>query len=250
VDVFVAREEMAAMKREILIPFTMTMALGLGCSGSGVSTTARTDDGMGAGMDGGTADDGGSDPTADDDGGAGDDADDGGGTSSAPDPSAGDDGPDPTADDGGSDSPSADDAADDGTPEEVTLAGSWVSEGSDVAPLLVELTGAQKITAVFADDTFTVATIDDQGQEVIQAGVYSATPSGVGQIFDIVLEQSSPATVTAEGIFEIDTSVSPAVMRYEIVQTEPSVGAIAPTAEGGFGSTAYGDDLTQVYLRQ
>lgn len=229
------------MKRELLIPI-MVVVLGLGCSGSGVSTTARTDDGMASGVDAGTADDGGdSDPSADDDGGAAGDAGDDAGTSGASDPSAGDDDSDPSA---------ADDAADDGPPEEVTLPGSWVSEGGDVAPLLVELTGAQKITAVFADNTFTVATIDDQGQEVIQAGVYTATASGVGEIFEIVLEQSSPATVTAEGIFEIDTSVSPAVMRYEIVQTEPSVGAIAPTAQGGFGSTAYGDDLTQVYLRQ
>jgi hypothetical protein len=231
--------------------WTTTLVIALGCSGSGISTTARTDDGMGDGMGDGTAEDGGSDPSADDGGGpAGDDAaDDGAGTTGGSDPTGDASGPDPSADDASSD-PSAADGVDDGPPQEVTLAGSWVSEGSDVAPLLVELTGAEKITAVFADGTFTVATIDDQGQEVVQAGVYSATPSGVGEIFDIVLEQSSPATVTAEGIFEIDTSTSPAIMRYEIVQTEPSVGAIAPTAEGGFGSTSYGSDLTQVYVRQ
>lgn len=233
--------------RRILL-FTTT-CLTLACSGSGVSTTARTDSGGddgsgddlgddGAGTssdpadDGTPADDGGSDPSADD--GGSDPSADGGS-----DP--GDDGTDPTA---------TGDGADDGPPAEVDLPGSWLSEGDLVAPLLVELTGAQSITAVFGDNTFTVTTIDDQGQEVVQAGVYTTTASGVGDIYDIVLEQSTPAAVTAEGIFEIDDTVSPAVLRYEIVQTEPSVGAIAPTAAGGFGSTSYGDDLTQIYLRQ
>ena len=230
--------------------WTTALVITLGCSGSGISTTARTDDGMGDGMGDGTADDGGSDPSADDGGPAGDDsADDGAGTTGGSDPTADDGGSDPSAD-GGTTDPSAADDADDGPPQDITIAGTWVSEGSDVAPLLVELTGAQKITAVFADGTFTVNTIDDEGQEVVQAGVYTAEPSEFGMIYDIVLEQSSPATVTAEGIFEIDTSVSPAIMRYEIVQTEPSVGAIPPTAEGGFGSTSYGSDLTQIYVRQ
>ena len=222
----------------------------LGCSGSGVSTTARTDDGMAEGLGDGIAEDGG----AGDDGSGGDGS---GGDDSTPpaddgadsDPSADDGGSDPTADAGEATGMPADDGADDG-PTEVALPGTWVSAGADVAPLLVELTGAQSITATFEDQAFVVVTIDDQGQEVTQSGVYTATPSGFGNIFDIVLEQSSPAAVTAEGIFEIDTSVEPPIMRYEIVQTMPSVGAIAPTAEGGFGSTSYGDDLTQHYVRQ
>jgi hypothetical protein len=135
-------------------------------------------------------------------------------------------------------------------PPPVTIVGAWLSEGDNLAPILVELVGAESIDAVFTDDTFTVTTLDDQGAMTVQAGVYTSSPSGVGEIFEITLEQTSPSAVTVEGIYEIDNSVQPPTMRYEVVQTIPDVGAAPPTAEGGFGSTANGSDLTQVYVRQ
>jgi hypothetical protein len=209
-----------------------------GCSGDGVSTTART---VGGDQDG-------SDSAAGD----ATDAADGGDTMSPV--TSGPSSADATglATDGGSATSAATDdgPSDSGPPPQVDLEGAWLSEGDNVAPLLVELTDAVQITAVFSADTFTVTTIDGGGQEVVQVGVYTDSPSGVGGIFDITLQQSSPASATARGIYEIDDSVEPAVLRYEIVQTEPSVGAIPPTAEGGFGSTSYGADLTQIYLRQ
>lgn len=133
--------------------------------------------------------------------------------------------------------------------ESVMLEGAWVSEGQNVAPILAESAAVVRIDAVFADGTFTVTSLDAEGNEVVQAGLYEATPSGVGDIWEIVLEQSSPQAITVEGIFEIDDGTDPPTMTYEVVQTMPSVGAVPPTAEDGFGSTAFGADLTQRYVR-
>jgi hypothetical protein len=134
--------------------------------------------------------------------------------------------------------------------EDVTIQGSWLSEGDNVAPLLVDLANTVSIAATFDEMTFTVVSTDADGQEVEQAGVYVVEPTEFGNIMEITLEQSSPQTITAEGIFEIDNSTNPPTMRYEVVQTVPSVGAQQPTAEGGFGATALGSDLTQVFVWQ
>lgn len=218
------------------------------CSGSGVSTTARTttdavgDSGDAEANDGDAEDD--DDASADDDADADADAtaDDGSDGDTPSDDSSGDP-TDASAED-------TDDDTDDTGAGPVALQGSWLSEGDNVAPLLADLTGAVSITATFGETTFTVVTVDDQGQEVQQVGVFTATASGTGEIYEIVLEQTMPAAITVEGIYEVDNSVDPPILRYEVVQTEPSVGAIPPTAEGGFGSTSFGDDLTQVYVRQ
>lgn len=214
------------------------------CSGSGVSTTARTTtDAVGETGDADAdADDDDADADADADDSEGDADDDSGSDDTAM--------PSDTSGDPTDASASADEDSDDTNTGPVTLQGSWLSEGENIAPLLADLTGAVAITATFGENTFTVVTLDDQGQEVQQVGVYTETASGNGEIFEIVLEQTMPSVITVEGIYEVDNSVDPPVLRYEVVQTEPSVGAIPPTAEGGFGSTSFGADLTQIYVRQ
>ena len=222
------------------------LALVGACSGSGVSTTARDD--MGGDTDAmGDDDDDDSTPGDDDDDDStpGDDDDD---DSTPGDDDDDDSMPDDDDDDDSTDGTMGDDDDDDAQP--VTLAGNWLSEGEDVAPLLVELTNAVSITATFTEDTFTVWTTDGDGQEVNQTGVYTAEASGVGEIYNIILEQTTPQSITVTGIYEIDNSVSPAIMRYEVVQTSPSVGAEEPTADKGFGGTNLGDDLTQIFVRQ
>lgn len=214
------------------------------CSGSGVSTTARTTtNAIGETGDGdesdAEADD--SDAEADDDAEASADAEDDDGSDTAM--------PSDTSGDPTDASASAETNSDDTSAGPVMLQGSWLSEGDNIAPLLVDLTGAVSITATFGENTFTVVTLDDEGQEVQQVGVFTATPSSNGEIFEIVLEQTMPAAVTVEGIYEVDNSAIPPILRYEVVQTEPSVGAIPPTAADGFGATSFGDDLTQVYVR-
>ncbi len=217
------------------------------CSGSGVSTTARTTggDSVGeAGSEEGSAE--GNDSTPDDDESEGE-------AETAAADSDAEESSGAAESSGSADSAESDSAADtnvDTSPEPVGLQGAWLSEGDDIAPILVELTHAVSIDATFGPDTFNVVTVDDQGQMVTQLGVYTAEPSGVGEIFNITLEQNMPQAITVEGIFEIDNTMDPPILRYEVVQTEPSVGAVPPTAEGGFGSTSFGADLTQVFVRQ
>lgn len=214
------------------------------CSGSGVSTTARASDDAAASA---------TDPSAGNDTGSADDApaDTGNVTSGNADTAPADStGAVTSVDTGNADAPGTDSSPADTGNVEITLEGTWLSEGDNVAPLLVQLTHAVSISAVFGPQAFTVDTVDDQGQMVQQVGVYTAEPSGVGNIFNITLEQTMPQALTVEGIFEIDDSVSPAILTYEVVQTEPDVGAVPPTAAGGFGSTSFGSDLTQIFVRQ
>ncbi len=230
------------MKRTIFALFTIATLSA--CSGSGTSTTARESETEGdsmssPGSDSDTTDT--EDPTA----------------SETEDPTDATTDPGPT--DGSTTDPSAtasdtDPAQDDtGTTTgigDVTIVGTWLSEGENIAPILVQLTSAASITATFEDDTFAVLTVDAEGQEVMQAGVYIIEDTDFGDIKSITLEQSSPQTITAEGIFEIDNSTSPPTMRYEVVQTVPDVGAEAPSAEAGFGGTGLGSDLTQTFVWQ
>lgn len=229
--------------RRTLVPLFVMLAA---CSGSGVSTTARTTaDSIGEASDGGASaeEEGDSAPSDESDADADADADSGDpGSSGAGDSADSADSADTT--------PAESDSGADTMPEEVGLQGAWLSEGENLAPLLVDLTHAVSIDATFGPDTFNVETVDDQGQMVTQLGVYTAEPSGVGNIYNIVLEQNMPQAITVTGIYEVDNTVSPPIMRYEVVQTEPSVGAVPPTAEGGFGSTSFGDDLTQIFVRQ
>lgn len=134
--------------------------------------------------------------------------------------------------------------------EPVTIVGSWLSEGKNVAPILVQLAGTASITATFEDAAYDVLTVDTDGQEVSFTGVYTVEESGVEGIMNITLEQSTPQTITSEGIYAIDNSTNPPTMRYEVVQTVPDVGAEAPSAELGFGGTNLGTDLTQVFVWQ
>ncbi|HQU97021.1 MAG TPA: hypothetical protein PLO39_12810, partial [Saprospiraceae bacterium] len=73
----------------------------------------------------------------------------------------------------------------------------------------------------------------------------------VGNIYTIKLNQTSPTALTAEGIFEV--SADNKTMKYEVVQTEPSLGIAPPTAAGGFGSTAggaFGTNVVQNFVRR
>lgn len=132
---------------------------------------------------------------------------------------------------------------------EVGIQGEWQSSGSDVAPLLVTLFGTDSIYANFSTNmTYTVEQYDSTGAVLTLSGTYTQTESGVGDIYTIEVNQSSPAALVSEGIFE----VSGTTMQYEIVQTSPDIGAAPPTAAGGFGSTnggALGTMNVQTYQK-
>lgn len=110
----------------------------------------------------------------------------------------------------------------------------YQSSGTNVAPLLTALFGTDSIYADFnLDNTYLVEQFDTNNVKIEFTGTFNQSESGVGNIWDITLVQSTPSQLTAVGIFEIDGTT----LTYEVVQTEPDLGNVAPTATLGFGSS-------------
>lgn len=124
----------------------------------------------------------------------------------------------------------------------------WQSSGANVAPLLVAIFNTDSIYAQFnGDHTYLVEQYDNVGAKVELTGTYTQALSSVADIWTIVINQTTPTAITAEGIFQITADT----MKYEIVQTDPPAGT-APTPELGFGSTnggALGTSNVQTYVR-
>lgn len=120
------------------------------------------------------------------------------------------------------------------------IVGEWYSSGDNVSALLVTYFAIDSIYANFESNNTYLVESYSQGAKTTYAGTYTMEKSGTGDIWNIVLNQSTPTAVTSEGIFEITGSGSNYTMKYEVTQTEPSIGASAATAEAGFGSTAGG----------
>lgn len=119
------------------------------------------------------------------------------------------------------------------------IIGEWQSSRTNVAALLVTYFKVDSIYANFkANNTYLVESFS-AGAKTTYAGVFTQTKSTTGAIWTIKLEQSTPTAVTSEGIFEITQSAAKAnyTMKYEVVQTTPSIGASAPTPAAGFGSS-------------
>ena len=129
----------------------------------------------------------------------------------------------------------------------VGIQGKWKSY--PVAPVLA--TFADSIVATFnTNSTYTVLSYK-AGVPTTLTGTYTQTASGTGNIWNIVVNQTAPSTLTSEGIFEI--SADNGTMKYEVAQTTPPItGVTPPTAAGGFGSTsggAFGQNNVQNYVR-
>jgi hypothetical protein len=137
-------------------------------------------------------------------------------------------------------------------PQKIGIVGEWYSSGANVAPLLSYYFGVDSIYAKFeANNTYLVESFANNAKTTY-VGTYSQNKSGVGTIWNITLNQSSPTAVTSVGIFDISTETNPFTMMYEVVQTEPSIGATPPTAQAGFGSTsngAYGNTNIQKFIK-
>lgn len=128
------------------------------------------------------------------------------------------------------------------------IVGDWVSEGAtNVALGLQQLTKTSRIDATFEENgSYNVVSVDSAGAEVTFTGTYTLGEETASGIRSITLNQGTPSSVTSAGIFQIDGTT----MTYEVIQTEPSVGAEAPTVEGGFGSTTIGGTATGIYWVQ
>jgi len=121
------------------------------------------------------------------------------------------------------------------------IVGEWYSSGSDVAVLLSYYFTIDSIYAKFeSNNTYLVESYTVNGTKTTYAGTYTQQASGTGTIWNIVLNQSTPTAVTSEGIFQITLTDTKYKMQYEVAQTTPSIGATAPTATAGFGSTSGG----------
>jgi len=117
------------------------------------------------------------------------------------------------------------------------LNGTWISEGSNVAPGLVLTLKTKKIVATFnSNKTYTVVATDSSNVDVTYSGTFSTTANTGTSIRNITLNQSVPSAVTSTGIYRVTTKD----LKYEVLQTTPAItGFTPPTAAEGFGSTKY-----------
>ncbi len=123
--------------------------------------------------------------------------------------------------------------------KELAIMGKWLSEGTNVAPLLVTYFNVAKVTAEFKTDYTYIVNQFNIGNttttpNLIFRGTYQINKSVVGNIWTIDINQAEPYVATAAGIFEIKTN--PEVLWYEIVQTSGTQNT-PPTPAGGFGSS-------------
>ncbi|MBM4368987.1 MAG: hypothetical protein FJ102_22415 [Deltaproteobacteria bacterium] len=128
-----------------------------------------------------------------------------------------------------------------------SLAGDWISEGDDLSELFAPY--FDRITAEFkSGGSYTVVATDTEGQSTTFKGSYT-TATGTSPA-SIELVQTSPSSAVSHGIYEVEGDE----LTYEVVITEPDYGYVAPTPEGGFGSSS-GPQLDpganiQTYRRQ
>jgi hypothetical protein len=122
------------------------------------------------------------------------------------------------------------------------LVGTWVSAGQDVAPLLkIPLIASDSITANFnAQGGYSVTSYSARNGNISYTGSYTvakSTKDTLGAtIYTIDIRQATPGIARVQGIYVVQTSVSPARMLYEVVQVESPAGT-PPTVASGFGTS-------------
>lgn len=123
--------------------------------------------------------------------------------------------------------------------KDLGIIGKWLSEGDNVAPLLVTYFHVLKVDAEFkADFTYKVNQFNvgntTTTPDLIFTGTYVIAKSTTGNIWTITCNQELPYVAVASGIFEIKTS--PELLWYEVVQTSGTQN-VPPTPAAGFGSS-------------
>ncbi len=123
--------------------------------------------------------------------------------------------------------------------KDLGIMGNWISEGENVAPLLVTYFSVLKVSAEFkADFTYVVNQFNignaTTTPDLVFTGTYELAKSTTGNIWTITCNQDLPYTAVASGIFEIKTG--PEVLWYEVVQTSGTQN-VPPTPAAGFGSS-------------
>ncbi|MFY7998250.1 MAG: hypothetical protein ACOVSW_06575, partial [Candidatus Kapaibacteriota bacterium] len=111
----------------------------------------------------------------------------------------------------------------------------------NVAPLLKTLLAVDSIVANFnAQGGYSVTSYSTRNGQSSFTGTYTVAKSAKdtlgSAIYTIDIRQATPTVARSQGIYHVQSSVSPARMLYEIIQTETPQG-VPPTVAGGFGSS-------------
>lgn len=127
------------------------------------------------------------------------------------------------------------------------VVGNWLSTGDNIASLLVYYFNYDSILVEFTENNIvTLKSHVADGAWTTLTGTYLLTESEEGDIHTFEAEYTG---VFEQGgiiqIIEDDTDI----MRLEVVQTSPDIGAAAPTVSDGFGASTLGDSNIQTYLR-
>ncbi|MFC1528001.1 hypothetical protein ACFLZA_02670 [Candidatus Neomarinimicrobiota bacterium] len=122
--------------------------------------------------------------------------------------------------------------------------GTWLSAGTDVAPILANFFFNDSIIVEFKDDkTLTLDTHTAGAAWTNQTATYVITESADGDIHHFAANYTA---FEQEGIIEIIDNV----LRLEAVQTVPDIGAVPATVAGGFGADpVWGAQLIQTYRK-
>ena len=131
---------------------------------------------------------------------------------------------------------SSDDSPTNGGDDTPAWVGTWLSTGSDIAPLLVSLFNYDSVRVTMTTaNTITLDTHIAGGAWSSLPGVYTITESTTGDVHSI--EISYTGAFDQAGIVQI-ISGTPDRMELEVVQTVPNIGATPRTPATGFGSDA------------
>jgi hypothetical protein len=125
--------------------------------------------------------------------------------------------------------------------------GTWLSAGSNVAPILVNVFQYDSVRVTMnVDNTVTLESHVKDGAWSTLPGVYTVTESSSGNVHAININYTA---FEQEGIIEV-VSGTPDQLKLEAVQTVPDIGATPRTPESGFGSDpALGNLNIQTYVR-
>lgn len=122
--------------------------------------------------------------------------------------------------------------------KEMGIIGKW--SAYDISLILVGMGFDDSLYANFNADQSYKVTAYYEGAPTVFEGSYTMEKSQFNDIWNIVLNQSTPSSLTSQGIFKIYTAATDS-MWYEVAQVNPSIaGVTPPTAEAGFGSTSSG----------
>lgn len=130
------------------------------------------------------------------------------------------------------------------------LAANWKSQGvTQIAPgLYAAPFNVRTIVATFsANNTYTVTSTDSANATINYTGTWTKTGPNSANIYAIVLNQATPASVTSTGIYRVSNDT----LSYEIIQTTPAITGVTPALpDSGFGSTKYNGVRWPIWIQK